>query len=124
MGTWNLGLRGPGLLLRLEGLAAFLLALLLYRELAFGWLWFALLFFFPDLSLVAYLAGARLGAVFYNSVHTYVLPAALWAAGFVLEIRVGMALGLIWAAHIGLDRALGFGLKYASGPRPTHLQRV
>jgi hypothetical protein len=111
-------------LLRLEGAAVFLLALLLYRELAFGWLWFVLLFFFPDLSLLGYFAGARLGAVLYNSVHTYVLPAGLWASGFVLESRLAMALGLIWAAHIGADRALGFGLKYAEGRRPTHLQRV
>jgi hypothetical protein len=111
-------------LLRLEGAAALVLALLLYRELAFGWLWFVLLFFLPDLSLLARFAGPRIGAVVYNSVHTYILPAGLWAAGFVWESRVAMAVGLIWAAHIGLDRVFGFGLKYSEGLHRTHLQRV
>ncbi len=120
----KLGLRRPGLLLRAEGIAAFLLAILLYRELAFGWWWFVLLFFLPDISLFGYLAGARFGALLYNALHTYLLPAALWAAGFWLESRGAMAVGLIWAAHIGADRFFGFGLKYAEGPRPTHLQRV
>ncbi len=124
MGAWKLELQRPGLLLRVEGIAAFLLAILLYRELAFGWWWFVLLFFLPDLSLLGYFAGARLGAVLYNALHTYVLPAALWGTGFVLESRGAMAVALVWAAHIGADRALGFGLKYAEGPRPTHLQRV
>lgn len=124
MGAWKLGLRPPGLLLRAEGIAALLLAILLYRELAFGWWWFVLLFLLPDLSLFGYLAGVRFGALLYNALHTYLLPAALWAAGFWLESRWAMAVGLIWAAHIGADRFLGFGLKYAEGPRPTHLQRV
>ncbi len=122
--TWQLRLRGPGLLLRLEAVAVLSLSVLLYRELSFGWLWFMVLFFIPDLSLLGYLAGARVGAVLYNALHTYIWPVALWGAGFILESRGAMAVGLVWAAHIGVDRALGFGLKYSQAPRPTHLQRV
>jgi hypothetical protein len=33
-------------------------------------------------------------------------------------------LALIWLAHIGIDRALGYGLKYASGFGFTHLGRI
>lgn len=124
METWNLGLDRPGVLLRLEGTAVFLLALILYRELALGWVWFLLFFFLPDLSLLGYRLGSRFGAVAYNALHNYVLPALLWVAGFVAENRSALALGLIWAAHIGADRALGWGLKYREGRQPTHLQRV
>lgn len=100
------------------------LALLVYRELGASWLLFVLLFFLPDLSLLAYFAGARWGALLYNTVHTYTLPAVVWAAGFIGESRLMMAAGLIWAAHIGIDRLFGFGLKYPEGRRPTHLQRL
>ena len=31
---------------------------------------------------------------------------------------------LIWLAHIGMDRLLGYGLKYPSAFKDTHLQRV
>lgn len=124
MEIWKLGLDRPRVLLRLEGAAVFLLALILYRELAFGWLWFVLCFFLPDLSLLGYRVGPRFGAVAYNALHNYVLPALLWGTGFVAENRSALALGLIWAAHIGADRALGFGLKYHEGRRATHLQRL
>lgn len=101
-----------------------MLALVLYRELGQGWLRFVLLFLLPDLALLAYLAGPRLGATAYNAVHTYALPALLFAAGFVAERGLPMGVALIWAAHIAADRLLGFGLKYPEGRRPTHLQRV
>lgn len=114
----------PQVLLRAEGVAALVLALILYAEVGRGWGLFAALFLVPDVSLLAYLLGKRLGAVAYNTVHTYTLPAALFAGGFVLERGLAMAVALIWAAHIGADRLLGFGLKYRDGFRPTHLQRV
>lgn len=100
------------------------LTLVLYRELDQGWLRFLLLFFVPDLALLAYLSSPRIGAIAYNSMHTYVLPALLFAVGFVMERGMPMGAAVIWAAHIGTDRLLGLGLKYAEGFRPTHLQRM
>ncbi len=111
-------------MLRAEGAAAVALAVLLYAEIGQRWSVFALLFLAPDLSLVGYALGKRAGAVAYNVVHTYALPAALFAGGFVLERGVVMGLALIWAAHIGADRLLGLGLKYRAAFRDTHLQRV
>lgn len=118
------GKLGPRLLLRAEGAAVAVLALVLYRELGQPWWVFAVFFLAPDLSLLGYLGGPRLGAVAYNLVHTYALPVLGYAFGFALAHPGLMAAGLIWAAHIGVDRVLGFGLKYATGFRDTHLNKV
>lgn len=114
----------PRLLLRLEGLVAALLAVMVYREIGASWWLFAGLFLVPDVSIPAYLGGKRIGAAAYNAVHTYAVPALVFGLGFLLESRGAMAVGLIWIAHIGLDRVLGFGLKYSTGFRDTHLHRM
>jgi hypothetical protein len=112
------------LLLRLEGLAAFAVALALYAYGGFSWPTFAVLFLSPDLAMLAYLAGPRAGAAGYNLVHTYVLALALTLAGFLGGFPFATAGGLIWIAHIGFDRALGFGLKYPTSFGDTHLGRA
>ncbi|NIM50913.1 MAG: DUF4260 family protein [Gemmatimonadales bacterium] len=114
----------PAILLHVEGAAVLVVSLLLYREVGASWWMFVLLILAPDLSILGYLAGSRVGAVTYNVVHTYALPAVLFAAGFITEAGLMMGIALIWGAHIGVDRLLGFGLKYPAGFRPTHLQRV
>ena len=55
----------------------------------------------------------------YNIAHTYVAPAVLVAVTSLGEPQVGLA--LIWVAHIGFDRLLGYGLKYHDGFGHTHL---
>jgi hypothetical protein len=107
--------------LRLEGATAFAAAIALYGHGGFPWLMFAVLFLAPDLSMLAYLAGPRAGALAYNLVHTYVLALPLAFAGFALGSSVVSVLGLILIAHIGWDRMLGYGLKYPSGFGDTHL---
>jgi hypothetical protein len=114
----------PGIVLRLEGIAMFVVMLLLYRELGLSWWLFVLLFLLPDLSFLAYLADTKVGAVVYNAAHTYVFPALLFVLGFVGEGSVLMGLGLIWGAHIAFDRFFGFGLKYPTDFKDTHLQRL
>ena len=111
-------------LLRLEGLAAFAVAVALYAYNGFSWPAFALLFLTPDLSMLAYFAGPRLGAAIYNLVHTYALALVLVLAGFFGALPVLTGAGLILVAHIGIDRALGYGLKYATGFGDTHLGRI
>lgn len=114
----------PRLLIRIEYAVGIALALLLYARHHGSWLLFLVLFFAPDLSLAGYLAGNRVGAACYNAVHTLVPPVALAAAGVLWERPFAVLLALILFAHIAVDRALGFGLKYPSGPRETHLQRL
>lgn len=109
-------------LLRLEGLCVLLASLLAYDSFATsGWGLFALCFLVPDLSLLGYAAGPRLGAVLYNCAHSYVGAVVCLAAGVFFGIPGLLSAGLIWTAHIGFDRALGYGLKYGQGFRLTHL---
>jgi hypothetical protein len=114
----------PAVLLRLEGAALLAGALLLYREHGASWLLFALLLLAPDLSMLGYLAGLRVGATVYNAAHTTVPAIALAAVGLLTDQDVATSVGLVWLAHIGLDRLVGYGLKYPEGFKETHLARV
>jgi hypothetical protein len=109
--------------LRLEGLVALVIATYLYANEGGSWLLFGALFFVPDISFVGYLAGPRVGAMIYNVAHTYVSPLTLAAAVFVSG-KSALLLALVWAAHVGFDRALGYGLKYPTAFRDTHLGRI
>lgn len=111
----------PRPLLHLEGAAVFALSLLTYHWIQGSWLQFALLFLVPDLSILGYAAHARVGATAYNLVHSYVAPLALAAYSFGSNHTAILSLALIWTAHIGLDRMLGFGLKYPTRFKDTHL---
>jgi Domain of unknown function (DUF4260) len=110
-------------LLRLEGVAAFAVAVALYARAGFSWPIFAVLFLAPDLSMIGYFAGPRAGAASYNFVHTYAVALPLALAGFLAALPALTAAGLILIAHIGFDRALGYGLKYSTAFGDTHLGR-
>lgn len=112
------------LMLRLEGAVVLAAALAAYNRFGMGWGWFAACFFIPDLSILVYLAGARAGAVAYNAAHSYIGAVACLGAGAVMLSPTWVAAGLVWCAHIGFDRALGYGLKYAQGFGFTHLGRI
>jgi hypothetical protein len=116
--------RLPARLLRLEGLAVAAGALALYFDAGYGWLVLLLLILAPDLSALGYLAGKRVGAVTYDLAHTYVWPVALGVGGVLTESGTAVQLALVWLVHIGADRLLGYGLKYPTGFKDTHIQRV
>ena len=115
---------GPRLILRLEGAALAIGAAFFYCRLGGSWLLFAILFLAPDLSFLAYLVSPRVGAILYNGLHSTLGPAALLAVAMSAGESVGERIALIWLAHIGLDRALGYGLKYAVSFNETHLGRI
>ncbi len=110
--------------LRLEGLVLLLASVVAYRHLGGSWALFAGLFLVPDVSLLGYLRGARVGAWAYNAAHSTLLPGALVAAGWLLASPACWGVALIWTAHIGFDRLLGYGLKQPSSFRDTHLGRI
>lgn len=114
----------PNLILRAEGGAVFGASLFFYHEIQAGWILFAALILAPDLFMTGYLVNARLGAAVYNLAHTLVMPLLLIAFSIFSRHAGLLPYGLIWTAHIGMDRMLGFGLKYATQFRDTHLQRV
>ncbi len=115
---------GVRVLLRVEGLVVLVVSLLAYSSWGSGWGLFLLCFFIPDLSLLGYLAGPRSGAFIYNAAHSYVGALACLALGVFLATPWATIAGIIWVAHIGFDRALGYGLKYHDGFRYTHLGEI
>jgi len=115
----------PAGFLRLESLVVLVAAVALYFDGNYAaWAFFAFLLA-PDLAIAGYLAGPKVGAVVYNLAHTYAWPVAL-GAGCLLAGEAGLPvqIALIWAAHIAVDRVLGLGLKYPTGFKDTHLNRV
>lgn len=108
-------------LLRLEGLAVAALTAALYARSGASWWLFAVLWLTPDLSMLGYLYRPCWGARCYNSAHTYVVPGVLAGCALLLRANALLPLALIWANHIGVDRLLGYGLKYSDGFGFTHL---
>ena len=117
-------LLAPSVLIRGEGAAGLALTLLLYGRSGGSWFLFVVLLLAPDLSMLGYLAGPRAGAAVYNAIHTYTLPALLAGLGMLGANSVVIGVSLILFAHISMDRLLGYGLKYPSGFKDTHLQRL
>jgi len=108
------------LLLRAEGGAVLVAALIAYWQLGGNWWLFVLLILAPDLSAIGYVGGPKIGSFAYNAVHNYALPIvvgliAYFAAPYLLPFVA------IWFAHIGGDRVLGYGLKYPGSFGQTHL---
>jgi hypothetical protein len=116
--------RLPRLLLRLEGLAVVAAAVVLYFHEDFGWILFVALILAPDLSFAGYAFGPKVGAIAYDAAHTEILPVALGTVGLVAGSSGATKIALIWLAHIGADRLLGYGLKYPTAFKDTHLNRV
>jgi hypothetical protein len=116
--------RLPRVLLRIEGLAVLLGATVLYVHADYSLLAFVLLFLVPDISFSGYLFGPRIGAIVYNAVHTYLVPVGVGVFGVATNADLAVQLALIWLAHIGVDRLLGYGLKYRTGFSDTHFDRV
>ena len=112
------------ILLRLEWLAVLLASLIAYGWFGFSWLLFVVLILAPDLSMLGYLAGPRIGAIAYNIVHTLIAPAILAFAAWWLASPLLTALALILLAHIAADRLLGYGLKLPTGFKDTSLGRI
>jgi hypothetical protein len=115
----------PVLFLRVEGVVLLALAILLYARRDGSWWVFLFLVLLPDVGILGYASrNNRVGAIVYNLFHTYLPPAVLAVIGVVVGSRPVFLFSLIWFAHIGLDRMLGYGLKYPSGFRDTHLGRI
>jgi uncharacterized protein DUF4260 len=89
-----------------------------------SWILFVVLLLLPDLAMLGYLRGVRLGTICYNLVHTLIGPFLLIAYAFLGKSFWLLPYGLIWTSHIGLDRLLGFGLKYPTRFNDTHLQHT
>ncbi len=108
-------------LLRAEGLAVGVVSAVLYARTGASWWLFAALWLAPDLSILGYFAGSCRGSRIYNAAHTYTLPITLAVSALLLHANVLLPLALIWTNHIGVDRMMGYGLKFSNGFDWTHL---
>lgn len=111
---------------RLEGLLIFLAAICLAGVTQIGWpLWvWPLALLAPDIAMLGYLAGPRVGAFVYNLFHLYSFGLILAVVGLLGGMTILIPIGMVWVAHVGIDRALGYGLKLPSNFRDTHLGRI
>ncbi len=110
--------------LRIEGAAAFAAGLALYGWLGGPWLLVIPLLLVPDASAAGYLRGPRLGAMTYNAFHNWAIGLVVLGAGLAAGAAPVALAGAILVAHVGMDRALGYGLKYATSFHDTHLGRI
>jgi hypothetical protein len=114
----------PGWMLRVESACLLVFALWVYAHLGYSWWKFAVLFLAPDLFMLGFLLNKNIGTALYNLAHWLVWPVALFAGGFIESRSLWIMLALIWISHIELDRMLGYGMKYPTGFKDTHLQAI
>lgn len=109
---------------RIEGLAVFCAATFVYFQNGYSWIAYILLLFVFDVSMAGYVANPRIGALLYNFGHSLVVPAILAVVYAITQSDFILGLVCLWFAHIGIDRALGYGLKFTSGFQHTHLGKI
>lgn len=109
---------------RAESITIFIVSLYFYWQFDFSLLAFALVLFVFDVFMIGYLFNNKAGAYVYNLGHSLMLPPLILVAGYATNTRALIGFGLIWLAHIGLDRGLGYGLKLTSGFKNTHLGHI
>ena len=108
--------------LRFEGLGYLALAVCVYQALGYSWMQFALWVLLPELTIFVYFFGnAKACPFLYNAVHSSVFPALLAIVGVLFSDAIVLQASLIWFANIGLNRAIGSGLRFPLGFRVTHL---
>lgn len=78
----------------------------------------------PDISMIGYLIDKKLGAIIYNSVHNYILPFLIFLVGIHVENPYILLAAIVLMGHVGMDRMLGFGLKYPSNFKNAHTQKL
>jgi Domain of unknown function (DUF4260) len=110
--------------LRIEGIAAFVAGLAMYGWLGGPWLLVIPFLLLPDASAIGYLRGPRLGAMTYNVFHNWAIGLVVLGAGLAAGAAPVTLAGAILIAHVGMDRAAGYGLKYATSFQDTHLGRI
>lgn len=108
-------------LIKLEQIALFGFSIFLFSQADFLWWWFPALIFLPDVSMVGYLFGNRIGAYAYNFVHHKGLALSALVIGWQLGIDWLYLAGIILFGHASLDRIFGYGLKYPDAFKHTHL---
>ncbi len=110
--------------LHVEGLIVLLASVYFYAQIDASWWLFFLCLFIPDLFMLGYVVNNAAGSMIYNVGHSYIIPGVLLILSVILQLDLLQILSVIWVAHIGMDRSIGYGLKDPSSFKVTHLQKV
>ncbi|TMM58369.1 DUF4260 family protein [Maribacter algarum] len=110
--------------LKIEELFMFVLGVYLFSLLPYEWWWFLVLILAPDIGMVGYLFGNKVGAFMYNLFHHKGVAIAIYLLGVYLSSPVVQLMGVILFAHSAMDRIMGYGLKYDKGFKYTHLGEI
>ncbi|UBM57577.1 DUF4260 domain-containing protein [Marinilongibacter aquaticus] len=108
-------------LIRLEEWVQFAFGICLFSLLPYAWWWFLVLILLPDIGMLGYLAGTKVGAWAYNLFHHKGLALLVLVMGYIAKQDAMALVGIILFAHSSMDRALGYGLKYEDDFKNTHL---
>ena len=111
-------------ILKLEELFMFGLGIFMFSELPYQWWWFLVLILTPDIGMIGYLLGNKVGAFMYNLFHHKGLAIAIYLLGVYLSVSILQLIGIILFAHSAMDRIMGYGLKYDKGFKFTHLGEI
>ena len=108
-------------ILKLEELAMFGLSILALYFFNAEWWYYALLLLGPDISMIGYAGGNKLGALMYNLFHHKGVAVVLFVLGLILPDMTIQIAGIILFGHSSMDRMFGYGLKLKEGFNYTHL---
>jgi len=111
-------------MVKMEALVVFIGTICLYYHYELNWWIFLIFLLAPDLAMFGYAINKRVGAIIYNLFHTYSLSLLLLGYALMMQSQLFLTIGLIWTAHIAMDRIVGYGLKYVSDFKDTHLQKI
>ncbi|MBX9807379.1 MAG: DUF4260 domain-containing protein [Flavobacteriaceae bacterium] len=110
--------------LQLEELGLFLFGIYLFNQLDYAWWWFLVLILVPDLSMIGYAFGNKFGAFLYNLFHHRAIAVMIYLAGIYSSNNLIQLTGIILFSHSSMDRMMGYGLKYETGFKFTHLGEI
>ncbi|MGI8636477.1 MAG: DUF4260 family protein [Segetibacter sp.] len=111
-------------ILKLEYLLLALAVVVIYLSQGFAWYWLILLFLGFDISALGYVVNKKVGAIFYNSIHSVIGPVILMAIYIISDGKTLLFIDLLWFFHITVDRTFGYGLKHLEGFGHTHLGKI
>lgn len=109
---------------KLEGLVIFAISTVAFYLAGGHFLLYIPLLLSFDVSMIGYLLGPRLGSFVYNLVHNYAVALLALSAFYWIDTSLLLQVGILWVAHVGMDRALGYGLKSAASFKETHLGKI
>lgn len=111
-------------IIKLEEVMMLALGIYLFDQLDFAWWWFVVLLLAPDIGMLGYLFGNKIGAATYNLFHHKGIAILVYLMGAYIAMPVLQLAGIILFSHSSFDRALGYGLKYDNGFKYTHLGEI